>query len=268
MLKVNDISSYYASRKRLRYNVIDDYKIPMHTLYQKEYEIFFNGYYSSYWGLGVAEYPTIPRLNEVVENIELDGRNSSLIIKSGTYKDRTISITFRLLDSNKFWSMIDDFEDWLLNVTDSRLFYDRQDICFIVKRVIFGDISKEIRKYGELQVDFIVKPFMTDISPSSITFLENEKLFVNQGHFPIEPIITLHGSGDLQISINGEVTTIEDVENEVTIDSEYMVCFNKNLNNKLRDMSGNFPKLSVGENDIEVSNNVTKVTIKYTNFYR
>lgn len=266
---VRDLPHYYDNWKRFRYdNVMPDYKIQAHTLLQKEYEMFFNRYYSSYWGLGVAEYPTIPRLNEVIEDIELDGRNSSLTIKSGTYKDRTISITFRLLDSNRFWSMIDDFEDWLLNVTDNRLFYDRQDRCFIVKRVIFGNISKEIRKYGELQVDFIVKPFMTDISPSSITFLENEKLFINQGHFPIEPIITFYGSGDIQISINGEITTIEDVENEVTIDSEYMVCFDKNLNNKLRDMSGNFPKLSVGENDIEVSNNVAKVTIKYTNFYR
>lgn len=265
---VRDLPHYYDNWKRFRYdNVMSDYKIQAHTLLQKEYEMFFNRYYSSYWGLGVAEYPTIPRLNEVIEDIELDGRNSSLTIKSGTYKDRIISITFRLLDSNRFWSMIDDFEDWLLNVTDNRLFYDRQDRCFIVKRVVLGNISKEIRKYGELQVDFIVKPFMTDIAPSSLTFLENEKLFVNQGHFPIEPIITLYGNGNLRISINGEVTTIENVENEVTIDSEYMVCFDKS-SNKLRDMAGNFPKLSVGENDIEVSSNVNKVTIKYINFYR
>ena len=238
-MNINDISKYYDARKRLRYNTMNDYKIPIHTLLQKEYEIFFNGYYSSYWGLGVAEYPNIQRLNEVVEDIDLEGRNGSLTIKSGTYKDRTISITFRLLDSDRFWIMVDDFEDWLLNVNDNRLFYDRQDRCFIVKRVVFGDITKEIRKYGELQVDFIVKPFMEDLTPSSFTFLENEKL-----------------------------TIIENVQEEITIDSEYMMCFDKNNTNKLSDMIGKFPELAVGENDIVVSSNVNKVTIKYTNFYR
>ena len=267
-MNINDISKYYDARKRLRYNTMNDYKIPIHTLLQKEYEIFFNGYYSSYWGLGVAEYPNIQRLNEVVKDIDLEGRNGSLTIKSGTYKDRTISITFRLLDSDRFWIMVDDFEDWLLNVNDNRLFYDRQDRCFIVKRVVFGDITKEIRKYGELQVDFIVKPFMEDLTPSSFTFLENEKLFINQGHFPIKPIITLYGNGNLEISINGEVTIIENVQEEITIDSEYMMCFDKNNTNQLSDMIGKFPELAVGENDIVVSSNVNKVTIKYTNFYR
>lgn len=248
--------------------VISDYKRPYHTFFQKEYEIFFNHYYSSYWGLGIAEYPNIPRLNEVVEDIDFEGRNSSLTIKSGTYKDRTISITFRLLDDDRFWSMIDDFEDWLLNVTDNRLIYDREDRCFIVKRVIIGDISKEIHKYGELKVEFIVKPFMEDLMPSEIIFLENEKIFINQGHFPIEPIITLYGNGNLEIFINDEVTIIENVENQVTINTEYMLCFDENSNNKLRDMSGTFPRLLVGENEIKVSSSVSKVSIEYTNFYR
>lgn len=263
-----NISNYYDDKKRLRYDTIKGYKSPSHTLSQKEYEIFFNGHYSSYWGLGVAEYPNIPRLNEVIEDIDLEGRNGSLTIRRGTYKDRTISIKFRLLDSARFWTMIDDFEDWLLNVTDNRLFYDRQDRCFVVKRVIFGDITKEIHKYGDLEVQFIVKPFMEDVTPSSFTFLENEKLFINQGHFTIQPIVVLYGNGNLEISINGEVTVIENVQEEVTIDSEYGMCFGKNNINKLSDMIGGFPQLSVGENDIIVSSNVSKVTIKYKNFYR
>ena len=47
-----------------------------------------------------------------------------------------------------------------------------------------------------------------------------------------------------------------------------MMCFDKNNTNKLSDMIGKFPELAVGENDIVVSSNVNKVTIKYTNFYR
>ena len=104
--------------------------------------------------------------------------------------------------------------------------------------------------------------------PSEIIFLENEKIFINQGHFPIEPIITLYGNGNIELSINGEVTIIENVENQVMINTEYMLCFDENSNNKLRDMSGSFPKLLVGENEIKVSSNVSKVSIEYTNFYR
>lgn len=240
----------------------------VHTLKEEEYELFFNNEYCTNYGLFISEYPTIPKINEDIEEIDVEGRNGSLTIKKGTYKDRSITFTFKLFDNELFWSRIDDAEEWLLNFTDNRLFYNRQDRCFIVKRVVIGDITKEVNISGEFDITFVCEPFMQDIMPSSYTFLENEKTIINTGHFTVEPLIELYGNGNLEISINGESTIIENVTNKVIIDSEFMACVNEDYNNKLGSMIGKFPTLSRGDNEIVVSANVVKTSIKFINLYR
>lgn len=234
----------------------------------EEYEILFNGKKSSYYGLLVSEYPTIPSINEDVEEIEIEGRSGSLLIKKGTYKNRELNIKFKMLDSEYFWSRFKKAESWLSDISDNRLFYDRKDRCFIVKRVIFGDISKELKLYGEFEVTFILEPFLEDISPFSKTWLENEYVITNQGDFEALPELTLYGNGNIQVQINDDVFTINNVVDEVTINSKLMICFGKDKENKLLDMIGNFPTLKKGDNEIIVSSNVTKTSIKFTNYYR
>ncbi|MDU7150124.1 MAG: phage tail family protein [Clostridium sp.] len=238
------------------------------TLALEEYEIFFNGNKSSYYGLLVSEYPTIPCINEEVEEVNIEGRNGSLLIKKGTYKNRELSIRFKMLDSEYFWSRFKKAEAWLSNITDNRLMYDRKDKCFIVKRVILGDISKELRLYGEFEVTFIVEPFLQDLLPFSRLWLDNEYIITNQGDFETFPEFKFYGNGNIQIQVNSDIFTINNVENEVTVNSELMLCYGKNKENKLLDMTGGFPTLEIGDNEIIVSSNVTKTSIKFTNYYR
>lgn len=238
------------------------------TLALEEYEIFFNGNKSSYYGLLVSEYPTIPCINEEVEEVNIEGRNGSLLIKKGTYKNRELSIKFKMLDSEYFWSRFNKAEAWLSNITDNRLMYDRKDKCFIVKRVVFGDISKELRLYGEFEVTFIVEPFLQDLSPFSRSWFENEYVITNQGDFETLPEFKFYGNGNIQAQVNDDTFTISNVVDEVTINSELMLCYGKNKENKLLDMTGGFPTLKIGDNEIIVSSNVTKTTIKFTNYYR
>ncbi|MDU7364297.1 phage tail domain-containing protein [Clostridium sp.] len=238
------------------------------TLALEEYEIFFNGNKSSYYGLLVSEYPTIPCINEEVEEVNIEGRNGSLLIKKGTYKNRELSIKFKMLDSEYFWSRFNKAEAWLSNITDNRLMYDRKDKCFIVKRVVFGDISKELRLYGEFEVTFIVEPFLQDLSPFSRSWFENEYVITNQGDFETLPEFKFYGNGNIQAQVNDDTFTISNVVDEVTINSELMLCYGKNKENKLLDMTGGFPTLKIGDNEIIVSSNVTKTIIKFTNYYR
>lgn len=247
---------------------IPNYMNPEQTVELKEYEIIFNGAKSSYYGLLISEYPIIPSINEDVEEVEIEGRNGNLLIKKGTYKNRELSFKFKMLDSDYFWSRFKKAELWLTDITDKRLFYDRKDKCYIVKRVIFGDISKELRLYGEFEVTFIVEPFLQDISKFSKTWLENEYVITNQGDFEIFPELKFYGNGNMQVTINSDTFTINSVVDEVTINSELMLCYGKNEENKLLDMNGGFPTLKKGDNEIIVSSNVTKTSIKFTNYYR
>lgn len=247
---------------------IPQYMNPYQTVDLKEFEIMFNGKKSSYYGLLVSSYPTIPCLNEDVEEVEIEGRNGSLIIKKGTYKNREISIRFKMLDSDFFWSRFKKAEVWLSEISDNRLLYDRKDKCYIVKRVVFGDISKELRLYGEFEVTFIVEPFLQDLSVFSRSWLENEYIITNQGDFEAPPELKFYGDGNIQVTVNDDTFTINNVIEEVTINSELMLCYGKNKENKLLDMNGGFPVLKKGDNEIIVSSNVIKTSIKFTNYYR
>jgi phage-related protein len=250
------------------YGTIHQYMSDEQSIELKEFEIMFNKNKSSYYGLLVSEYPTIPSIKEEVEEVENGSRNGSLLIKKGRYKNRELSIKFKMLDSDYFWSRYKKAELWLTDITDNRLFYDRKDKCYIVKLVIIGDISKELRLYGEFEVTFIVEPFLQDISKFSKTWLEDEYVISNQGDFETYPELKLYGDGNIQVTVNNDTFTVNDVVGEVTINSEVMSCCGINKENKLLDMNGDFPTLKKGDNEIIVSSNVTKTSIKFTNYYR
>lgn len=234
-----------------------------------EYQLQFNGWDAKDFDLGVAEYPSIPRVNEDIENIEIEGRSGSLTIRKGTYKDRVLKFKFRLLDVENMWTRMDEIENWLLNFKrdgkSNRLYYDREDRFFKVKNVYIGDIIKEIKKYGEFEVTFLCEPF-TYSYPKNLTTNETTFTIRNSCDFAVNPIITLKGNGNLQISINGEVVQVKNVVNEVIINSNLMLCYT-GVTNKLIDMIGNFPKLIAGNNNITVSN-VTETKIQYEPIYR
>lgn len=233
----------------------------------KEYDLIFNGKHSKEFQLGISKYPSIPRIKEDVEDIEIQGRSGTLTINNGTYGDRIIIISFKSLDIEYFWSNIEVIEKWLTNIKNPRLFYDRVDKCFKVKRVEIGDISKEISLYGEFEVTFICEPFMIDLEENCIVTRENIFSVENRGDFEVEPYIKLEGSGDLILKVNGEKVIIKGVDGYVIINSNLMICY-KEGENMLLKMQGDFPILKLEENIIEVSDNVDVATIKFNNLYR
>lgn len=231
------------------------------------HDFIFNRSYATDFNLLVSEYPSIPSINEEIEEVLIPNRSSSLTIKKNEYRDREIKFKLRMVDIEYFWEEIDAIKVWLSDIKDNKLYYDREDRYFVVKRVIVGDIFKELKMYGEFEITFIVKPFLVGMT-NSRTFLENNFVVKNSSNFEVNPIITLYGNGNLQLTINDEILTINNVVNQVDINSDLMICTNSDGSNKLIDTLGNFPTLKVGNNNVTVSGNVVKTTIKFDNLYR
>lgn len=231
------------------------------------HDFIFNRSYATDFNLLVSEYPSIPSINEEIEEVLIPNRSSSLTIRKNEYRDREIKFKLKMVDIEYFWEEIDAIKVWLSDIKDNKLYYDREDRYFEVKRVIIGDIFKELKMYGEFEITFIVKPFLMG-RKISYNFLENNFIVKNSSNFEVNPIITLYGNGNLQLTINDEILTINNVVNQVNIDSDLMICTNADGSNKLIDMLGNFPTLKVGNNNITVSSNITNTTIKFDNLYR
>lgn len=214
----------------------------------------------------VAEYPSIPQINEDCEKVSVEGRTGDLYIKKGTYQDRTLKFKFIQI-SNDLDVNFDSIYEWLTNIEDNRLYYDREDIHYVVKRIEIGDLKREMQKVGSFEVSFICKTFR---ETDEIVFNYNSKnrSFYNSGKFKTNPTVMITGSGDIDLTFNDETFKIKNLEETIIIDSELMSCVDSEGNSLLSNTYGNFPIIEKGTNTISVSGTVTELKVIYREMWR
>lgn len=233
----------------------------------KEGELYFNGNKSLNLNLFLENYPSIPIANEEYEEVLVEGRNGKLIINKGTYPDKKIPFTFTILSPR----IEIDFErvyEWLTEIEDNRLIFGRRDRCYKVKKVIFGDIQKEFRSIGEFDVTFLCEPFLQDLDKTTHEITTSGFKINYDGNAPGDTLIKVYGSGNIQLTINGETMQINNVTDYVEIDSDLLQVRNQDGTSKDDDTLGDFVLFTKGENVISYTGTVTKVVVEYTTKYK
>lgn len=233
----------------------------------KEGELYFNNNTSLNLNLFLENYPAVPIANEDYEEVNVEGRSGSLYINKGTYQDKKIPFTFTILSSE----IEIDFElvyEWLTEINDKRMIFSRNDRCYIVKKALFGDLQKQFRTIGEFTVTFICEPFSQDLEPTTYEITSSGYSFNYYGNAPAESLIKIYGSGNIQLTINGETMQINSVVNYVEIDSNLMEVRNLDGTSKDNDTLGDFALFTKGENVISYTGTVTKIIVKYTTQYK
>lgn len=233
----------------------------------KEGELIFNYNSNLDLNLYLEEYPSIPIANEEYEEVPVEGRNGKLIINKGTYPDKKIPFTFTILSPR----IEIDFErvyEWLTEIEDNRLIFGREDRCYKVKKVIFGDIQKEFRSIGEFNVTFLCEPFIQDLDKTTHEITVSGFKINYSGNAPGDTLIKVYGSGNIQLTINGETMQINNVTDYVEIDSDLLQVRNQDETSKDDDTLGDFILFTKGENVISYTGTVAKVVVEYTTKYK
>ncbi len=235
----------------------------------RQYFTFNNGHSLSDFDVIVTEGPPYEILNEEYEEVKVEGRNGSLTIKKGTYPDRELPFELSILtnSSEKLFKKVDDIIDWLTNIYDNKLIYDRQDTFYVVKKVKINNVLNEIYAGGSFSVIFICEPFRYQVAEPTIVLTESTDLYYS-GNAPGECNIKIYGSGNIQLTINSETVQINNVNEYVELDSKLISCLNKDKTSKSRDMIGHFLLLSRGKNNISWIGNVSKVEILMRTAFR
>ena len=111
--------------------------------------------------IDIIKGPNLSINNENYEEINVQGRNGSLIVKDGTYKNKILSFELGILSESKqdLLNKIDDIIEWLTIIEDNKLFYDREDRYYIVKHIEFADIENKIYLFGKFTVNFVCSIF-------------------------------------------------------------------------------------------------------------
>mgnify|MGYP000217275678 CR=1 FL=1 len=232
----------------------------------KQGEIIFNGKSSLNMNLRLEKYPTVQMTSEEYEEVPVEGRSGTLILNKGTYPNKVLPFTFTKISDDI--DNMDELYDWLTNISDKRLFFGRNDRVYIVKKVVIGNFQKEFISFGNIDVQFICEPFLSDVYENEYIITQSGFSFFYGGTAPSNSLIRVYGNGNVQIIVDDSTMLIKDVIDYVDIDGELMQIRDKLGQSKDLDTTGDFVELDIGKHVIKFSSNITKIEFKYIAKYK
>ena len=207
-------------------------------------------------GLMICELPPISKPKMRTQETSIDGVDGSIIEDLGYASyDKTLKIALTR-DFN-----IDEIIKYFTG-TGSITFSNELDKYYNAKIVDQIDYDRLLR-FKTADVKFRVQPFKYKLNEEIITLTESGSV-INCGLEQSKPIMRIVGTGIVEILVNSIIVfnyTFPENETEVFVDSEKQDAYLGNVL-KNRNMIGEFPIFSVGENTISWNGDVTSITIE------
>ncbi|KEH93219.1 distal tail protein Dit [Clostridium botulinum] len=210
------------------------------------YGFEFNNKYSKDLGIYIGKRPPIPKAEKVIKHIEVPGRSGALTEDTGAYKNIELTFECTIKDTDVEEKTI-LLNNWLDGSGILKLDY-LANFFFKVKEVKFEGTDVDYIT-GDFTVTFVCDPFKYYVSGLESIVSKNDKLYSPEFIIKSEPAVKIYGSGDIVLSINGNVIKLKNVQDHITIDSSLQECYKDNINCN-KQMQGEFPILLQGENTV------------------
>lgn len=215
-------------------------------------------------GLLISKLPPITKPKQRTQIKEIDGRDGDIVttLGYGAY-DKSIDIglygNFNLDDIMTFF-----------NSSGTVTFSNEEDKYYNYQIVDQIDYERLIR-FRTAKVKMHVQPFkysaVEGIRTYNITN-QDEITINNNGNYTAKPVITIAGSGTINLSVNGyEVLVIElgETASTITIDTANMEAYNQNTSQLMnRSVTGDYDNLylNAGKNTISWTGTITQIQIQ------
>ena len=219
----------------------------------------YNDISSESMGLLIASMTPPQKAEQKNETISVPGRSEPMFRTYDEYNPYNIDISCIITDISQQRNIF----SWLSG-SGKFIRSDEPDKYYTVKScsmISSTRISDEIREFS---MSFECMPFAYALDNAPLT-VRNPGTIQNNGNIPSEPVIMVEGSGNIELTVNGEVWKLAGVDGSITIDTQRNLAYKDNhvLLNKISryDSSVYLPMLNVGANSISVSGAVTKITV-------
>lgn len=215
-------------------------------------------------GLLIQSLPPIskPMIRASIE--EIDGRDGDIVTQLGySAYDKTLSIglygNFDIDDVIAFF-----------NSSGTVVFSNEPDKYYNYQILDQIDFERLIR-FRTADVTLHVQPFkyssVENLKTFNISGGTTNVSIKNNGNYFSRPIITITGTGTINLSLNGNQIFVINMgtNNQVAIDTNLMEAYNPiNQNLVNRNITGNYDnfKLNVGTNTISWSGSITQIQIQ------
>ena len=218
----------------------------------------FNGIDSREMGVIVTAMPETVRAERRIESITVAGRNGSLHTDEGVYESYDRTMECALIKRAR----LDEITAWLVG-SGEMTFSTEPDKVYRVTIANKISIAQMMRVFQKFQVILDTQPFKYSVNAAGDALeLTAPTTIRNSGTVYSEPIITVYGSGDITLTINGADFPLYGVQESITIDSEMMEVFKGNTNQNGKYGGAEFPRFEVGKNEIRWTGNVSKIKIQ------
>lgn len=218
----------------------------------------FNGIDSREMGVIVTAMPETVRAERRIESITVAGRNGSLHTDEGVYESYDRTMECALIKRVR----LDEITAWLVG-SGEMTFSTEPDKVYRVTIANKISIAQMMRVFQKFQVILDTQPFKYSVNAAGDALeLTAPTTIRNSGTVYSEPIITVYGSGDITLAINGADFPLYGVEESITIDSEMMEVFKGSTNQNGKYGGAEFPRFEVGKNEIRWTGNVSKIKIQ------
>lgn len=221
----------------------------------------FNGVSSTTHGLRVTSDYVINSTGNDVETVSVPGRDGDLLISKNRLKSVTIELPCTILSSRKLTDAESDISNWL-NVDGYKDLTLSWDPDFIYRSAFIEtfEVSSLMRQFGKVKLNFLTYPVKFYKQGRTTQKLTNGVAINGLGNVNAKPIITLVGSGDCTLTINGRKTKLKAVQNRITLDMQANQVYSGNLqawDKVVRSPQFQMPYLDYGRNLISWDGNFT-----------
>ena len=218
----------------------------------------FKGIDSREMGGIVTAMPETVRAERRIESITVAGRNGSLHTDEGVYESYDRTMECALIKRAK----LDEITAWLVG-SGEMTFSTEPDKVYRVTIANKISIAQMMRVFQKFQVVMDTQPFKYSVNAAGDALeLTAPTTIRNSGTVYSEPLITVYGSGNITLTVNGVDFPLYGVQESITIDSEMMEVFKGNTNQNGKYGGVEFPRFEVGKNEISWTGNVSKIKIQ------
>lgn len=221
---------------------------------------YFNNVDSRDYGI-LQNVPYRPRSEQSHSVIAVPGRTEPLFTTENQFKDTTLQLTLSVTKRD----LIDSIYSWLngsgilILSDDLTKYYD----VLCCTEIVPAYIS---RRTCQIPISFTCKPFRYAVNNPLTEYGTNADVTV-EGTYYSEPKITVYGTGNIDLSVNGEVWKLADVDGYITIDTKRKLAYKDNtvLLNKVSRYDGRvfLPCFNIGINNVKItSGTATKLEIQ------
>ena len=224
-------------------------------------KITFKGVSNEDLGMVVSRMPDMVRPKRRYTKQEIPGRHGALYIDENAYETISLNVVlnaFGNTDTDKIHEWLNGSGDLILSDDPTKRYKAHAFLDMRSSRYRVGNN----RNFDGVNVVFECDPFRYESTPEQYP-LNGRFTLTNPGTVPADPMIIVHGQGQVTLAVGDITVTLDNMDGVVSIDCDGKCAFkgeNDRTPTAITLNEGEWPKLGLGNTLVDWVGNA-KVTI-------